>query len=177
LSPLVITLLLLLGFACIILAFIGAIFPGIPGLPVALIAFAILHFSGLFVFHGWMLTLLMAFVLLVVVMSVLDYLLPSMMAKWFGGSKYASWGSNIALILCVFISTPLGPFAIVVGPFLGAYIGEIYAKKTNKEALKSALGTLLGFLVGTSGKLILTGFIGVFYIILCFSILARISSN
>ena len=115
--------------------------------------------------------------LLVLSMSILDYLLPSMMAKWFGGSKYASWGSNIALILCVFISTPLGPFAIIVGPFLGAYIGELYAKKTNKEALKSALGTLLGFLSGTVGKLILTSFIGVFYLVICFSILGRTFSN
>jgi uncharacterized protein YqgC (DUF456 family) len=58
-----------------------------------------------------------------------------------------------------------------VGPFLGAFIGEIYAKKTWKEALKSSTGTLVGFLAGTFGKLIVCTFITIYYIILCVMII------
>lgn len=165
---------LAIGWILIIVAFVGSVLPGLPGPPLAMIPFALLPLFNLFTYN-WLHYLILVILLIVVVVTlVLDYALPSLMAKYFGGSKYATWGSTLGIILCIFVSTPLGPLAIIVGPFLGAFIGEIYAKKTWNEALKSATGTLLGFLAGTFGKLIICGFIAIYYLVLNFKIVPQL---
>jgi uncharacterized protein YqgC (DUF456 family) len=162
---------LILGLILIIIAYIGSVLPGLPGPPLAMVSIFLLPICNLYTYNWFEIIIIVILSLIVIASIILDYTLPSLMTKNFGGSKYATWGSNLAIIACIFISTPLGPFAIIVGPFLGAFIGEIYAKKTWKEALKSSTGTLVGFLAGTFGKLIVCTFITIYYIILCVMII------
>ena len=49
------------------------------------------------------------------------------------------------------------PWGIVLGPFLGAVIGELLGGRETKDALRSGFGSLLGFLLGTFVKCILCG--------------------
>ncbi|TSA26144.1 MAG: DUF456 domain-containing protein [Bacteroidetes bacterium] len=53
---------------------------------------------------------------------------------------------------------------IIVGPFLGALVGEILAGKQSGEAFKAAFGSFLGFLAGSFMKLALS-LIFVYYFI------------
>ena len=50
------------------------------------------------------------------------------------------------------------PWGIVLGPFLGAVIGELVGDKKLKDALRSGFGSLVGFLFGTVIKLMLCGY-------------------
>lgn len=160
-------LIILLGWFLIMLGIVGSVIPGIPGPPLALIPFALLPIFELYTYNTLEWIVLIVLCILVIGVAILDYILPAIMTKYFGGTKYAGWGSTLGLLACVFISTPLGPFAILVGPFVGALLGEMYSGKTWKESIKAAVGTLLGFLVGTAGKVLLCIFIAIYYLIIC----------
>jgi uncharacterized protein YqgC (DUF456 family) len=58
----------------------------------------------------------------------------------------------------------MGPFGIVIGPFLGALLGELSANKNSKEAIRAAFGAFMGFIVGTVSKLIVAGFMIYYFV-------------
>ena len=68
-----------------------------------------------------------------------------------GGSKAATWGSTIGLVIGLF----LGPAGIIAGPFLGALTGElIHSGGDFGVSIKAAWGAFLGFLTGTLLKFV-----------------------
>ena len=72
-------------------------------------------------------------------------------AKKFGASKQAIFGSAIGTFVGLFFM----PVGILLGPFLGAVIGELTVRKQLLEAGKSGIGTTIGVIVGTAAKLAL----------------------
>jgi uncharacterized protein YqgC (DUF456 family) len=87
----------------------------------------------------------------VLIVSVVDYVVPMYFTKLTGGSKYAERGALIGLVAGI-ILTPIG---MIAGSFLGAFIAEVqWGKKTSSEALLAALGSFLGFILGTGIKTI-----------------------
>jgi uncharacterized protein YqgC (DUF456 family) len=147
---------LLLSLAIIFLAvgLIGCILPVLPGPPLSFIGMLVLHSSR---FANFETKTLVIFGALALIVQILDYIVPVLGTKQFGGSKYGSWGSIIGLIVGLFFVPAIGPFGIITilgGPFLGAYIGEKIGGKENKVALKAAIGSFIGFLTGTFLKLV-----------------------
>ncbi len=142
-------LLLLIGFA-------GVILPLLPGLPLSYVGILVLHFSKAIEFTS---EFLVFWAVVVVVVQVLDYYIPVWGTKKFGGSKRGVWGSAIGLVVGLF----LGPFGIILGPFVGAFVGELTANKSSKDAFKAAWGSFVGILVGTTLKLIVSGFLIYYY--------------
>ncbi len=57
-----------------------------------------------------------------------------------------------------------GPFGIILGPFVGAFVGELIAGKDKRNALKAAIGSFVGFLLGTISKLIVAGMLIYYYV-------------
>lgn len=89
--------------------------------------------------------------IVVLVVSVVDYVVPMYFTKLTGGSKYAERGALIGLVAGI-ILTPIG---MIAGSFLGAFIAEVqWGKKSSSEALLAALGSFLGFILGTGIKTI-----------------------
>jgi len=83
----------------------------------------------------------------------MDYILPSIMTKKFGGSNAASIGSFVGILAGIFFFPPWG---MIIGPFLGAFTGElIHSRADGKKALKAASGAFLAFITGTGAKLII----------------------
>jgi uncharacterized protein YqgC (DUF456 family) len=80
----------------------------------------------------------------------MDYVIPLFGTKTFGGTKYGIWGCTIGLIAGFW----MGPVGIIVGPFLGAFIGEVIYNNNTNQAFKAAWGSFLGFLFGTLLKLV-----------------------
>lgn len=127
---------------------VGAIVPGIAGPPFSFLAVLVLSFvEGV----DYSVTFLVVMGVLAAVIFLLDYLAPVWGTKYFGGTqagvKGSTWGLVIGLLVTLVF--PIGFIAILVGPFVGAYIGEKNANTPDANAWKSAFGSFLGFLTGT----------------------------
>ena len=150
-------ILIVIGIILLFAGFIGALVPGIPGPPLSYIALLVIHFTRKYSFSD---DFLIVMGLIMLAVTVLDYVVPVYGTKKFGGSKRGVNGSIIGLIIGLFVlpvmGIVIGPFGllgIILGPFLGAYIGEKTGGKDSDTALKAAIGSFIGFLAGTFMKL------------------------
>ena len=136
--------------ACLLLfiGLIGTVLPVLPGPPIAWVGLLSAHFSVYSKIDIWILVIT---AIAAIFVSVIDNIFPSLMTKKAGGSKAATWGCTIGLIVSFF----LGPVFILIAPFVGALIGELlYDSTDKKKALKAAFGAFKGFLLGTGMKII-----------------------
>ena len=140
--------LLVLAFAMLAAGLLGAVIPVLPGPPLSYAGLLVLHWSG----HAdFTVTFLVIWALIAAAVTVIDYLLPSFMTKRFGGSRAASIGAFIGLLAGLLF---FPPFGLIVGPFLGAFAGELINSNSNgAKALKAAFGAFIAFLAGSGIKL------------------------
>ena len=146
----------------LLLGFLGTFVPVLPGAPLAWAGLLAAYFSE---FNDISLLWLIITAVIAVFVSIADNIFPVAMTKKFGGSKYATTGATIGLIIGFFT----GPWGIILGPFFGALvalIGEFINKEgRNEGVLKAAFGAFMGFLLGTGLKMIaVLGFIWLFVI-------------
>jgi uncharacterized protein YqgC (DUF456 family) len=141
--------LIVLAFVLLIIGIVGAVVPVLPGPPLSFIGLLVLQWSG---YGGFTPVFLWVWAGITVFLTVMDYILPSLLARRFGGSRSAAVGSFIGLVIGIFFSPPWG---MIAGTFLGALAGELIHNSKNKaQALKAALGALLAFIAGAGAKLI-----------------------
>ena len=165
-------LLFVLGIILLIVGFIGCILPVLPGQAVAFVSLILLQFMSPPRISGDTLWTLAGIMVLV---TVLDYIVPIYGTKHFGGTKRGVWGSTIGLIFGIFILPsivvlgPFGVFGIILGPFVGAYIGEATGNRNSGEAFIAAIGSFIGFLTGTFLKLVYSGVCAFYFIKYAFS--------
>lgn len=141
--------LLLLGFIFILLGIIGSFLPVLPGPITGWVGLLLLHLTKVIEMNWTFLGITLAISIFV---WGIDYVIPAWGTKKFGGTKYGVWGSVLGLIAGLIF---FPPFGIIIGPFLGAFTGEIiYDSKDGKRALKAAFGSFVGFMLSTGLKLI-----------------------
>ena len=139
-----------LGFICIIVGLLGSFLPVLPGPSISWVGLALLYFTKVVPANYWILGVAL---LITIIISVLDYVIPAKGTKKFGGSSYGIWGTNIGLVIGIF--API-PFGFLIGPFVGALVGElIYDYKDHQRALKAATGSFLGFLASSFMKFVI----------------------
>ena len=137
----------LLGFILVLLGIIGAFLPVLPGPLTGWFGLLLLHLTKA-VPQDW--TFLGVTLGLAILIWILDYIIPAMGTKKFGGTKYGVYGTTIGLI--VGLLSPI-PFGILIGAFFGALIGELmYDSKDTNRALKASFGAFLGFLASVTIK-------------------------
>jgi uncharacterized protein YqgC (DUF456 family) len=131
-----------------IIGIAGSILPALPGTPISWVGLLLLFLWGP---EEMPLKTLVIWGIIVVLVSVVDYIVPMYFTKVTGGSRYAERGAMAGLIIGIFL-TPVG---MILGSFLGAFISELYwGKKDSVGALKAAFGSFLGFITGTGLKTI-----------------------
>ncbi len=137
--------LLILGFLFMLVGILGSFLPVLPGPPISWIGLFLLYLTKAVPDNWWVLgiTLVVALIIL-----ALDYIIPAIGTKKFGGTKAGMIGTTIGLLIALFFPI-LGPLGIIIWPFLGALIGELLNKADKKTATKAAFGSFLGFLTGT----------------------------
>lgn len=152
--------LVIIGFLFCLLGILGSFLPVLPGPFTSWIGLLILHFTDA-IPQNWM--FLGVTLAISIVVWILDYIVPALGTKRFGGTKYGMIGSSIGLIIGIIF---MGPLGIIIGPFVGAFLGELIKDSSeSSKALKAAFGSFIGFLAGTFLKFIVSvGFV-VFYII------------
>jgi uncharacterized protein YqgC (DUF456 family) len=163
-----------LAFLFLLVGLIGSVVPALPGPPLSFIGLLLLQWSGQGNFSP---AFLWVWAAITVAVTIIDNVLPAWMTKKFGGSRAAVIGSVLGLIAGMLFFAPLG---LLVGPFLGAFAGELinnHIQMKRKKiaaaeadgtgidnagdnnagyarALKAAFGAFLAFIVGTGAKLI-----------------------
>lgn len=139
--------LLVLGFVFVCLGVIGSFLPVLPGPITGWVGLLLLHLTKI-VPQNW--TFLGITLVLAIVIFILDYIIPAIGTKRFGGTKYGVYGTTIGLI--VGLLSPI-PFGILIGAFVGALIGELlYDGEDTNRALKASFGAFLGFLASVTVK-------------------------
>ena len=111
------TLLIILALVCCIVGLLGSILPALPGAPISYVALLLLlPCEGADIST----TALWVYGIFLAIVSILDYVAPVWLTNVSGGSKQATRGSVAGLIAGLFFFPPWG---LVVGPFVGAFIG------------------------------------------------------
>ncbi|WP_339665517.1 DUF456 domain-containing protein [Maribacter arcticus] len=151
--------LLILGFILMLVGIIGSFLPILPGPPISWVGLLLLHFTSVIDMTWTFLGITLAIALLV---FALDYVIPAIGTKKFGGTKAGVIGTTVGLVVALFFPI-LGPFGIIIWPFIGALVGELLNKADKKTATKAAFGSFLGFLTGTFMKfLVAIVYLGMF---------------
>jgi len=150
--------LVIFGGILVLVGIIGCIIPALPGPPLSYVGILLLHFTR---WGDLSAKLLIWLAIFTIVVTVMDYILPIWATKKLGGSRRGVWGSTIGLIVGLFFA----PLGIIIGPFLGAFIGEMTLRSDTDKALRSALGAFLGFLLGTGAKFAVSGVILYYFVI------------
>lgn len=132
---------------CVAIGLAGAIVPALPGTP--------LIYAGIFLVAWWYdfqvvgTTTLSVTGVLAVLGLLVDTIASVVGAKKVGASRQALIGSAIGGFLGVFFLLP----GIILGPFLGALAGELWAERDLAQATRVGIGTWLGMLLGMAAKI------------------------
>ncbi len=129
---------------------IGTVVPILPGTTIILAA-AVIHrmMLGAEKSIGW--PMIGILVLLTLATYALDFLGSYLGAKYFGATKWGTFGAIIGALIGLFF----GIIGLFVGPVIGAITGEFIAGKKMIAAGKAGWGSLLGNLGGMMGKLVI----------------------
>lgn len=141
-------ILIIIAAIFMILGIIGSFLPVLPGPLTSWIGLLILHLSKSVPMDK---SFLIITLIIAILIWVLDYIIPAIGTKRFGGTKYGMIGTSIGLI--VGLIAPI-PFGVIIGPFVGAYLGELLNKTDSKTAMKAAFGSFIGFITSTFIKFI-----------------------
>lgn len=142
--------LLIIGLLCMLLGILGSFLPVLPGPPVSWLGLLLLHLTSAVPDDWWFLGITAAIALVAV---ALDYWIPAIGTKQFGGSRAGMIGTTAGLLLALLFPV-LGLAGIIIWPFAGALVGELLNKSGHEQALKAAFGSFMGFLTGTFLKFV-----------------------
>src|SRR4051794_6910012 len=119
-------ILIIIGALLMVLGILGSFLPVIPGPFSSWTGLLLLYFTEVIPTN---LTLIIITFIVAILISILDYVIPSMGTKRFGGTKAGVIGTSVGLV--VGLIAPI-PGSIIIGPFLGAFIGELLNKSNSK---------------------------------------------
>lgn len=141
-------LIIIIGFLLILTGIIGSFLPIMPGPITGWFGLLVLYQTS---FLNLDYSFLLVTLFIAVSIFILDYFIPAIGAKKFGGTKTGVIGSTLGTVIGIIL---FGPMGIIFGAFLGAFIGELSTNKSNTRiALKAAIGTLVGYIGGILLKL------------------------
>lgn len=146
------TILIIAAVILILIGLVGSVVPGLAGPPFSWAGLLLLGFTTA---ADYSLTFLIVTAAVAVIITIMDYVVPSLSTKKNGGSKAGVWGCNIGLVISI-VGLPFGPqgiIGVIFWPFVGALVGELLSGKQTRDALRAAWGAFVGFLCGTGLKL------------------------
>lgn len=132
-----------LGISTLIfmIGLVGSLVPVVPG--------SLIVWSGVLVHRLWMgeaasiswKIVILTFGLMLIG-QVADFFLGVLGAKWFGASWKGTLGAFLGAIIALFIPPQI--ITLMIGPTVGAVIGELAAGRNFKECGKAGVGTVVG---------------------------------
>jgi uncharacterized protein YqgC (DUF456 family) len=151
--------LLIIALLFMLLGILGSFLPVLPGPLTSWIGLLILHLTDAIPMN-W--PFLITTLIIATLIWLIDYIIPAIGTKKFGGSKAGVIGTIAGLLVAIFFPI-LGFLGIIIWPFVGALVGELLNNADSNSALKAAFGSLIGFLTGTFLKFVVaTIYFGLF---------------
>ena len=141
---------LLYGIAVCLMAMgvFGSLFPALPGIPLAFagiwLAAAIDHYHHV---GSWW---LLGIAVVGAVGLSLDLLAGALGAKRAGATPRAVWGSLLGSVIGIFFGIP----GLLLGPFIGALLGELSTGNSVLRSTQVGMSAWLGVIFGTIMKLV-----------------------
>lgn len=135
----------------------GAVLPAIPGAPLVFAGLLLGASVDDFAKVGWFPLVVIG--LLAGATIAVDFAATALGAKRVGASPLALVGAALGTVAGLFF----GFVGVLVGPFLGAALGEYVARRDLRQAGRAGLGTWLGIVLGSAAKIaLLLAMVGVF---------------
>jgi len=150
-------LLWILAVALMLVGLAGVVLPALPGIPLMfagmLIAAWIDDFTRIGVVSLIVLGVLTLFTL------VIDLAAGAIGARRVGASRRAVIGAALGTVVGLFFGLP----GLLLGPFVGAVIGELAGRRDVGQAMRVGVASWLGFIFGTLLKIAIAfAMLGVF---------------
>jgi uncharacterized protein YqgC (DUF456 family) len=143
------TVLYAVAVVLVLVGLAGTVLPVLPG--------ALLVFAGLFI-AAWTDGFARVGTVALVIIGALgalsfvaDFVATLLGAKRVGASPQALVGATVGGIAGIFLGLP----GMILGPFMGAVLGELLARRRIVQATKVGLGTWLGLVAAAVAKLVL----------------------
>jgi len=138
----------------------GLLLPVVPGAPILFLGLLFGAWAEDFRYVGvWTLLILAGMAGLT---YVVDFAASILGVKKYGGSRRAMAGAVLGGIVGIFLGVP----GILLGPFVGAVIGELSLRRSLDQASRAGFGTVVGLAVGAAGKLAIgIAMIGLFLLV------------
>ncbi len=150
-------LLWLLAIILIAAGIVGLVLPALPGIVLVFAGLVVAAWAEGFAYVGQG-TLVVLLVLCLLGYGI-DFLAGAFGASRYGASKYSIIGAAIGAIAGMFFGLP----GIILGPFIGAVVGELYVRRDLQAAGRAGFGAWIGLIAGTAAKIAITFvMIGVF---------------
>ncbi|MBN8728245.1 MAG: DUF456 domain-containing protein [Xanthomonadales bacterium] len=147
----------------IVAGFAGTVVPALPGVPLVFAGMLLAAWVDGFTHVGTVTLVILG--VLALLATLLDFIAGMLGAKRVGASRRALVGAAIGTVVGMFFGIP----GLLLGPFLGALIGELGAGGSVSRATSVGVGAWLGFIVGTVVKLgVSFAMLGIFVLALLF---------
>ena len=128
---------------------VGLLLPAFPGGIVIFLGFLLAAWAENFAYVG--MGTLLALGLLTLLIYLVDFIAGALGAKRFGASTRAVVGASIGAVVGLFF----GIHGILLGPFIGAVLGELSVQRNLIAAGRAGVGTTIGLALGLAAKLAL----------------------
>jgi len=153
-------LLWVLAVILVIGGMVGLVFPVLPGVPVLYAGLFVAAWTEDFAYVGA--TTLVVLGIMTILTYAFDFLAAAFGAKRFGASRRAVIGATLGAIVGIFFGIP----GILLGPFIGAVLGELSNRPDLKAAGLAGVGATIGLALGVAAKLTLAfAMLGIFIIV------------
>ena len=139
----------LLAALLVLAGLAGSVLPALPGVPLVFAGLVVAAWADDFTRVGAITLVLLGF--LTVVAFAIDFAATAMGAKRVGATKLAIVGAALGTLAGLFLGIP----GLVLGPFVGAVIGEMLSHGELQRATRAGVATWMGLLFGTLAKLAL----------------------
>jgi len=137
----------LLAALIVIAGLAGTVAPALPGVPLVFVGLFLGAWADGFDTVGWgMIGILAALTLFAV---IVDFVAGAAGARYLGATPRAFWGATAGAIVGIFFGIP----GMLLGPFIGAVLGELSGGVGMVQSGRAGVGAWLGMVVATAIKL------------------------
>jgi hypothetical protein len=140
---------LVLAVVLVCVGVAGSVLPALPGVPLVFAGLLLAAWAGDFQKVTWLPLVVLG--LLTVISFVIDFAATALGAKRVGATRLAIVGAALGTLGGLFLGLP----GLILGPFVGAIVGELLSHGQLQQATRAGLATWMGLIFGTLAKLAL----------------------